>query len=108
MPTKKQLENLRKGKATQFRTGEEQARIAKKGGVASGQSRRRLKTLRELDDEFTTDDMRLKMLGGLVKRAQHSSLDLKLYCELMGIDKPEATEEAGARIIFCGEDDIEE
>ena len=105
MPTKKQLENL---KPFDKRTESERRELAKKAGVASGRKRRRLKTLRELDDEFTTDDMRLKMLGGLVKRAQHSSLDLKLYCELMGIDKPETTEETGARIIFCGEDDIEE
>ncbi len=105
MPTKKQLANLKKPSDL---TSSELRERARKGGIASGQSRRRLKTLRELDDEFTTDDMRLKMLGGLVKRAQHSSLDLKLYCELMGIDKPETTEETGARIIFCGEDDIEE
>ena len=103
MPTKKQLANLKP-----VRSKSEARERGTKGGIASGQSRRRLKTLRELDDEFTTDDMRLKMLGGLVKRAQHSSLDLKLYCELMGIDKPETTEETGARIIFCGEDDIEE
>ena len=102
MPTKKQLANLRVPSSSEARKN------GKKGGIASAEKRRRLKTLRELDDEFTTDDMRLKMLGGLVKRAQHSSLDLKLYCELMGIDKPETTEETGARIIFCGEDDIEE
>ena len=105
MTTKKQLANLIK---KEDRTPSERRESAKKAGIASGRKRRRLKTLRELDDEFTTDDMRLKMLGGLVKRAQHSSLDLKLYCELMGIDKPETTEETGARIIFCGEDDIEE
>ena len=105
MPTKKQLANLIK---KEDRTPSERRESAKKAGIASGRKRRRLKTLRELDDEFTTDDMRLKMLGGLVKRAQHSSLDLKLYCELMGIDKLETTEETGARIIFCGEDDIEE
>ncbi len=102
MPTKKQLANLKVFSPSEARKN------GKKGGIASGQSRRRLKTLRELDGEFTTDDMRLKMLSGLVKRAQHSSFDLKLYCELMGIDKPELTEETGARIIFCGEDDIEE
>ena len=34
-------ENLQKGKATQFRTGEEQARIARAGGVASGKARRK-------------------------------------------------------------------
>lgn len=41
-------QNLNNGVATQFRTGEEQARIAKKGGIASGQARRRKKTLSEL------------------------------------------------------------
>ena len=41
-------QNLSNGAATQFRTGEEQARIAKKGGIASGQSRRQKKTLSEI------------------------------------------------------------
>lgn len=41
-------QNLNNGVTTQFRTGEEQARIAKKGGIASGQSRRQKKTLSEL------------------------------------------------------------
>lgn len=102
MPTKKQLANLKVPSSSEARKN------GKKGGIASGESRRRLKTLRELDDEYTTDDMRLKMLGGLVARAQKNSNDLKLYCELMGIDNPLQTEETGARIIFCGEDDIEE
>ncbi len=67
-----------------------------------------MKTLRELDEEFTTDDMRLKMLGGLVARAQRNSQDLKLYCELMGIDNPMQAEETGGRVIICGEGDIRE
>lgn len=41
-------QNLNNGVATQFRAGEEQARIAKKGGIASGQARRQKKTLSEL------------------------------------------------------------
>lgn len=44
--------NLEKGKATQFRTGEEQARIAKIGGIASGAARRRKKSMREAADLF--------------------------------------------------------
>lgn len=39
--------NLEKGKQTQFRTGEEQARNAQKGGVASGKARRRKKLLKD-------------------------------------------------------------
>ena len=41
-------QNLNNRAATQFRAGEEQARIAKKGGIASGQARRQKKTLSEL------------------------------------------------------------
>lgn len=44
--------NLKKGKATQFRTGEEQARIAKKGGKASGRSRREKKTIQNILTAF--------------------------------------------------------
>lgn len=40
-------ENLKKGKKTQFRSGEEAEKNGKKGGVASGKSRRRKKCLRE-------------------------------------------------------------
>ena len=58
MPTKKQLDNLKNGKATRFRSGEEAVRNGKKGGQASGEARRRLKSFRELDADFTTDDER--------------------------------------------------
>ena len=38
--------NLKNGKSTQFRTGEEQAKIAQKGGKASGVARREKKALK--------------------------------------------------------------
>ena len=40
-------ENLKNGERTQFRTGEEQAKIAKKGGKASGAARRKKKAMRQ-------------------------------------------------------------
>ena len=40
--------NLKNGEAHKFRAGEEQARIAKKGGVASGRARRQKRTLSDL------------------------------------------------------------
>lgn len=40
------MANLEKGKATQFQTGDEQAKIAQMGGIASGESRRARKSLR--------------------------------------------------------------
>lgn len=43
-----QSENLKKGIDTQFRSGEEAAEQGRKGGVASGESRRRKRTLKEI------------------------------------------------------------
>ncbi len=40
-------ENLKKGKATQFQSGEEAAKSGQKGGVASGASRRRRKAMKQ-------------------------------------------------------------
>ena len=40
--------NLKKGVATQFKAGEKQAEIARKGGIASGEAKRRNKSLSEL------------------------------------------------------------
>ena len=45
-------ENLEKGKATQFRSGEEAARNGSKGGIASGAARRRKKSLKEAADLY--------------------------------------------------------
>lgn len=47
MPTKKQSENLKKGKATQFQSGEKAAAAGAKGGINSGKAKRAKKTFRE-------------------------------------------------------------
>ena len=47
-----QNENLKKGKATQFKTGEKQAEIARKGGIASGVAKRKRKALSEMAQMF--------------------------------------------------------
>ena len=52
MPTQKQLENLKKGKATQFKTGEQQAKIASAGGKASAEKARRKKAFAETFNEI--------------------------------------------------------
>ena len=57
---RKQNENLKKGKATRFRTGEEQVKTARKGGIASGKARREKADLRKqiqlfFESEATTD-----------------------------------------------------
>jgi len=43
-------ENLKKGKATQFQSGEEAARSGQKGGVACGASRRRRRAMKKAVD----------------------------------------------------------
>lgn len=57
---RKQNENLKKGKATRFKTGEEQVKTARKGGIASGKARREKADLRKqiqlfFESEATTD-----------------------------------------------------
>lgn len=43
-------ENLKNGKATQFKSGEDAARNGRKGGIASGESKRAQKTMREVTE----------------------------------------------------------
>ena len=40
-------ENLKKGEPYRFRAGEKQVEIARKGGIASGEARRRKKAMRD-------------------------------------------------------------
>lgn len=57
-----------------------------KGGKASGEARRALRTFKELDDELTTDDERKKMLDALKKRATQGNLKaFELYRDTMGM-----------------------
>lgn len=60
--------NLEKGKATQFRAGEEQAKIAQQGGAASGEARRRKRDLRMaieamLEKEYEQKDKNGNVIG---------------------------------------------
>lgn len=53
-PTNK---NLEKGKATRFKTGEKQAEIARKGGIASGKAKRDKKNLCKALEALLEKDM---------------------------------------------------
>ena len=48
----KREENLKKGKATRFKAGEEQAKIARKGAEASAKKRKEKKLLKDCFDEL--------------------------------------------------------
>ncbi len=89
MPTKKQLANLKKPSDL---TSSELRERARKGGIASGEARRQLKTFRELDTEHTTDDEREKMLAALKKRAINGDLRaFEVYRDTMGMNPKDRT-----------------
>ena len=52
MPRTKQSENLKKGKATQFKSGEKAVESGRKGGINSGKSKRLKKTIAEMAKTF--------------------------------------------------------
>ena len=63
MPTKKQLANLAKGTDTRIQSGEEAARKGRKGGIASGASKRKQKTMKEMLDYLLDKEVVNKSTG---------------------------------------------
>ena len=111
--------NLKKGKATQFRSGEEAVNNGKKGGIASGESRRRKKTLKDLmnsvaampiQDGKLTDIDKIKSLASakgknitveeaFVLKLTQKALSgdykaMRLWVELMGEESTQTDEKA--------------
>ena len=72
-------ENLKKGAPYRFRTGEKQVEIARKGGIASGEARRRKKTMRE------TTKMLLDM------EIPNAAKELRKKLKLMGVSEDDFT-----------------
>lgn len=91
--------NLAKGKKFNAET----ARIA---NAESLKTKRKLKTFKELDDEFTTDDERKKMMDMLKKRALQGNLKaFELYRDSMGMKPVEKVEQTTTEIVIdLGED----
>ncbi len=88
MPTEKQLANLKP-----VRSKSEARERGKLGGIASGESRRKLKSFRELDTENTTDDERLEMLDALKLKAKRGNLRaFEVYRDTMGMRPKDAEE----------------
>ena len=79
-------ENLKKGEPYRFRTGEEQVEIARKGGFASGEARRRKKTMRETAQMVL--DMRIPSAGK----------ELKEKLKAMGISEDDLTYQAAIMV----------
>lgn len=57
-------ENLKHGEATQFRSGEQAAAAGSKGGIASGEARRRKRTLREIAEMLADKTIDVPMPNG--------------------------------------------
>lgn len=77
-------------KPTKDLTAKERRERASRAGKASGEARQRLKTFKELDDEYTTDAERKKMLDMLKKRAEQGNLKAwELYATFMGMKPTE-------------------
>ena len=75
-------ENLKKGEPYRFRAGEKQVEIARKGGVAAGEARRRKKAMRD------TAKMMMDMT------IPDSLTQLKTKLKAMGIDEEDITYQA--------------
>lgn len=68
-------ENLKKGKATQFSSGEEAAKNGKKGGEASAKARAERKTLKEeLLLLLSEGDTQKKVSTALIKKAKSGNV----------------------------------
>lgn len=68
-------ENLKKGKATQFKSGEEAARNGKKGGEASAKARAERKTLKEeLLLLLSEGNTQKKVSAALIKKAKSGNV----------------------------------
>ena len=60
-------DNLKKGIDTQFRTGEQQVETARKGGIASGEARRRKRTLKEIAEMLADEHIAMPQPDGTTK-----------------------------------------
>ena len=121
-------ENLEKGKATQFQSGEEAARNGRKGGIASGASKRRKRSLKEAADLYlslpVTDkrrmnqlkrktleaddiDNQMAMIVGLTEKATAGDARAaKVILEMLGADSGQCDELRKARELLEGIDSV--
>ena len=86
MPTggrEKRLENLKKGKATQFKAGEEQANIAKQGGIASGEARRKKKAFAQEFSDILEMKVKSPAIGGNLEKMGIAAKDATMQTAIV-------------------------
>ena len=84
-------ENLKKGAPYRFRTGEKQVEIARRGGIASGEARRRKKTMKET----------VKML--LNMEIPDAAKELKAKLKVMGISEEDFTYQSAVMVAILNQ-----
>lgn len=95
-------ENLLKGKATQFKSGENAARNGRKGGIASGKAKREKARIRKrlemmLDNEIpnkelTYEEQMIKTLLTIAGSPSYGTAAVKAFqtiAHILGEDEPE-------------------
>ena len=94
MPTKAQTDNLKKGKATRFSSGEVAVRNGRKGGLAKAAAEEKKKLLKEeILKEMGEADWQ-KMVRGLIDRATESDRAFEVLRDTIGqkpVEKVEST-----------------
>lgn len=123
--TPKQLENLKKGEATQFKSGEQAARFGRMGGKKNGETQQRKKNLLELfeiaQQAKVTDNkiaQRLRNAGlpdtfagqmayNVIQKAGTNPLMLQTLLKALGLLNDNANVTVNAMpIIIGGEDEL--
>ena len=77
-------QNLIKGEATRFRTGEEQAKIARKGGQRSGEVRRENKLIKDRILERMGESDWDTMIDNLIARASEDTRSFEVLRDTIG------------------------
>lgn len=69
-----------------FGSEREPREYGQKGGIASGEARRKLKSFKELDAENTSDEQRMKMLEMIMHKASMGNIKaFEVYRDTVGL-----------------------
>ena len=111
-------ENLKKGAATRFKSGEEAAANGRKGGIASGESKRKRKALRECLEELLAMEQKDKkgktitgadaITAALFKKAMNG--DISAYTTIRDTvgERPTEKMDIGGGLPIIIKDDLKE
>lgn len=95
------------GKGTQFRAGDEQAKTASKGGKASGEARRRKRSLREAMQTMLALDLSEKEINDLAKKGYDAQTQLDALTAAALISAKRGNSQAFANVMrLLGEETL--